>query len=184
MAEYASISLNIPKYPWKCLNKLFWLCLDSEYAWSSYMFDKLLKMPPVLNITGFWIWQNCICKGYTKFWICLNMAQYASVIPNMSQYALMSINLLEHGWILLNVPESAWKCLNKLTMPKFSIWLIILNIWQGFEYASCIKYARVLNTPQCSYNNIIIVTNVMLELLPAWFVHPGTSQLSIFFFFF
>ena len=24
-AEYASISLNMPKYPWKCLNKLFWL---------------------------------------------------------------------------------------------------------------------------------------------------------------
>ena len=31
VAEYASISLNMPKYPWKCLNKLFyaraWICL-------------------------------------------------------------------------------------------------------------------------------------------------------------
>ena len=34
-AEYASISLNIAKYSWKCLNKLFWLCQGSEYAQSS-----------------------------------------------------------------------------------------------------------------------------------------------------
>ena len=64
VTEYASVSLNIPKYPWKYLNKLFWLCQGSEYAWSSYIFDRLLKMPPVLNKPGFWIWHSCICKGY------------------------------------------------------------------------------------------------------------------------
>ena len=47
--EYASISLNIPKHPWKCLNKLFWLCQGSEYAWSFGMFSRLLTMPRVLN---------------------------------------------------------------------------------------------------------------------------------------
>ena len=26
VAEYASISLNLPKFPWKCLSKLFWQC--------------------------------------------------------------------------------------------------------------------------------------------------------------
>ena len=55
VAEFASISLNIPKYPWKCFNKLFWLCHSSEYAWSCYMFDWLLKMSQVLNVPGFWI---------------------------------------------------------------------------------------------------------------------------------
>ena len=43
MHQYASISLNIPKYPWKCLNKLFWLSQASEYAWSSYMFDRVWR---------------------------------------------------------------------------------------------------------------------------------------------
>ena len=48
VAAYASISLNIPKYPWKCLSKLFWLCQGSKCAWSSYVFDRLLKMPCVV----------------------------------------------------------------------------------------------------------------------------------------
>ena len=42
LSEYASISLNISECPWKCLNKLFWLWQGSEYAWSSYMFNRLL----------------------------------------------------------------------------------------------------------------------------------------------
>ena len=83
VAEYASISLNIPNYPWKCLNKLFWLYQGSGYVWSSYMFNRLLKMPQVLHVPGFWIWHSCICKGYAEFdytsiclnnpWICLIM---------------------------------------------------------------------------------------------------------------
>ena len=42
--------------------------------------------------------------------------------------------------------------------------LIILYIWQGFEYVSGIKYARVLNVVWYSFNNIIIVMNDMLDL--------------------
>ena len=49
VTEYTSISLNMSKYPWKCLNKLLWLCYGSEYTWSYYMFDWLLKMHRVLN---------------------------------------------------------------------------------------------------------------------------------------
>ena len=49
VAEYTSISLNIPKDPLKCLNKLFWWCQDSEHVWSSYIFDRFLKMPTDLN---------------------------------------------------------------------------------------------------------------------------------------
>ena len=57
-------------------------------------------------------------------------------------------------------------------MPVFSICLIILEISQGFEHASCIKNAGVLNMLRYSCNNIIIVTNiVILELLYAGSVH-------------
>ena len=89
--ECASVSLNILKYPWKCLNKLFWICLGSEYARSSYMFDRILKMPRLLNKPGFWIWRGCICKGYAEFRIynCLIMVPYAS---NMAEYYWMSLN--------------------------------------------------------------------------------------------
>ena len=94
VAEYASISLNMPKYPWNWLNKLFWLCQGSEYVCSSYMFDRLLKMPPVLNKQGFWIWDDCICKGYAEFRVCLIMTPYASLTP-------------EYASICLNVPQYA-----------------------------------------------------------------------------
>ena len=65
-------------------------------------------------------------------------------------------------------------------MPGFSIYLIILDICKGFEYAAGIKYTRVLNMPLYSYNNNIIVANVIiLELLSAQFVQPDTPQLTI-----
>ena len=68
-------------------------------------------------------------------------------------------------------------------MPGFSVCLIIRDIWPGFEYTSDIKYARVLNMLQYSYNNfIIIVTVILLEYFSAQFVHPGTLQLTHIFF--
>ena len=69
-------------------------------------------------------------------------------------------------------------------MPGFSTCLIILDIWHGFEYASGIKYAEVLNMLRYNYNNIIsIVINIaILEFLSARFVHPGTLPLTILFF--
>ena len=108
VAEYALLFLNMPKYPWKCLNKLFWLCQGSEYAWSSYMFDWLLKMPPVLCKLGFWIWHGCTCKRYAEFqmsdygsihlnnsWICLNMPYCPSICLNMTDYCWMSLKMPE-----------------------------------------------------------------------------------------
>ena len=56
VVEYVPISLNIPQYPSK----------------SFYMFGRLLNMPRALNI-GFELWHGCIYKGYTDFWIYLNM---------------------------------------------------------------------------------------------------------------
>ena len=67
------------------------------------LFDKFLKMPQAVNVSGFWIWHGFICKGYTQFCICPRMTQYASIIP---EYASICLNKY--------VSEYAWKSLNKL----------------------------------------------------------------------
>ena len=70
-------------------------------------------------------------------------------------------------------------------MPGFSIGLIILDIWHGFEDASGIKCARVLNMPRYNYNKIIIIVInvIILEFFSARFVHSGALQLTILYFF-
>ena len=78
----------------------------------------------------------------------------------------------------LNMPENAW--INYARVLSVFSDLIILDIWQGFEYASGIKYARVLNMLRYSYSNIIIVTNViLLEFLPARIVLLGAPQITV-----
>ena len=69
-------------------------------------------------------------------------------------------------------------------MSRFSICLTILDIWQGFQYAAGIKYARVLKNLPSSYNNIIngAINVIMLEFLYAWFVDPGAPQPTILYF--
>ena len=61
-------------------------------------------------------------------------------------------------------------------MPGLSVCLIILDIWEGFECASGIRYAGVL---KYSYNNIIIILTDVLEFLSTQFVHPSALQLTI-----
>ena len=112
VAEYTSISLSMPKYPWKCLNRLLWLCQGSEYAWSSFMFDRLLKMPRVLNKPGFWLWHVCICKGYAEFRIRLIVAPYVSIMPG---YASVCLNVPQYAWTWRNISECPWMCLK---MPE------------------------------------------------------------------
>ena len=90
VAICASVSLNITKHHWKCLNKLIWLCQGSEDVLSSYMFNKLSKMSRIINLAGFWIWHGCLCKRYTEFWICLNIAHYDSIMP---EYASICLNV-------------------------------------------------------------------------------------------
>ena len=56
-----------------------------------------------------------------------------------------------------------------LTMPGVSV-----------GHIRVFEYAKVLNMLQYSYNNIIIiVTVIILEFLPAGFLHPGAPQLII-----
>ena len=123
VAGYASMSLNMPKYLWKCLNNLFWLCQGSEYAWSSYMLDKLLKMPPDLSKPGFWICHGCVWKGCAEFKICLIIAPYDSVMP---EYTSICLTVPPYAWTWLKSAEYPWKYLKMskqivLTMSGFSI---------------------------------------------------------------
>ena len=83
----SSTSLNMPKYLWKYLNKLFWLYQGSEYAWSSYMFERRLKMPCNLNMPGFWIWQ-----GLHRV---LNMFEYGSICLYVRQYVWTWRNIVQ-----------------------------------------------------------------------------------------
>ena len=80
VAEYETVSLYMAKYPWKCFNKLFWLCQGSEYAWSSYMFNRLgLKMPRLLNKPGLWIRHGCIrVRQSSEYVLCLTTSDIPS----------------------------------------------------------------------------------------------------------
>ena len=71
---------------------LFWICQGSEYT-------KVLNMPLVLNIPGFWI-----CQGHTgseyawiclimSDWICLDLSEYAAICSNMPKSAWMAFVL-------------------------------------------------------------------------------------------
>ena len=59
-------------------------------------------MPQALNVSEFWIWHSCLCKGYTEFWICLSMAQYASIIQG---YGSICLNVPQYTWTWLNIAE-------------------------------------------------------------------------------
>ena len=109
MAECESISLNIPKYPWKYLNKLIWLCQGTEYAWSSYIFDKTLKMSRVVNNPMAWLYMQGLHRALNKSeycsmclsntWICLNMHWFPSICLSIVDYCWMSLNMPENVWI-------------------------------------------------------------------------------------
>ena len=100
-----------------------WICM------SSYRFDRLLKMPPVLNKPGFWIWHGCIYKGYAEFRIYLIMASYTSITP---EYTSIWPNTPQYTWTWLNIPECPW-------------------IYE-YTWINCPDHARFLNMPRYSYN--------------------------------
>ena len=95
VAEYASISLNMSKHPWKWLNKLFWLCQGPEYAW--IVLHDWQKMPRTLNKPLLWIWHACI--GLRRV---LNMSYQGSICLNNARVCL---NMAEYCWICLKMLE-------------------------------------------------------------------------------
>ena len=101
MAEYAWVSLNILENAWiNCSMPGLWIRLIILHVWQAFEDVSGYKCARVLNMTRLYIY-----KGYTEFWISLNMPQKCL---NMPQFALMSLNVPAQDWILLNVPENAW----------------------------------------------------------------------------
>ena len=100
-------------------------------AWSSYMFNRLLKMPPVLKMPGFWIWYSCISNGYAELWICLIMAPCGS----KPEYATICRNAPQYTWAWLNIAECPWICLE---MPDCII--IVTNVWLLDFYIQVVCY--------------------------------------------
>ena len=125
VAEYASISLNIPTYPWRCLNSC------SNYA-------SALNMPDRHTcITGFWRFLGLkICQG-SEYGTDVNArvtqsSQYIWLWLHTPQY---SLNMSKYRWILLNVPEYAGiKCSYYNTVLKVlrysynNIIIIVANV--------------------------------------------------------
>ena len=116
VAEYASISLNMPinilENSWINYSDYvgLWIRMIIFHVWQSFE-ARVLK------------WRGYIWKDYAEFRIRLTMTPpYASIIP---EHALIPLNMPKHIWILLNVLEYAWKFLNKL------FWLC-----QGSQYAT------------------------------------------------
>ena len=153
-----------------------WICLIILHVWQTYEDVSGSKCVRVLNIAKLYMQRLHRVLNMSEYasvclsnaWIWLSILRCPSICPNMTEYC----------WVSVNMPQNN-SVKTVLTMPGLSVCLIIRDIWQGFEYTSYIKYARVLNMLQYSYNNfIIIVTVILLEYFSARFVHPGTLQLT------
>ena len=135
-----------------------------DHAWYAFVDASGSKRARVLNMSRLYIQGLHRTSEYgpiylNNAWICLKNAWICHLTFLITaHYCWMSLNMLENAWI---------NCLWYLIFD-----ILFLDIWQDFECASSIKYARVLNMPQYSYNNIIIIVNnvIILEFLSAWLV--------------
>ena len=104
VAEHASLSLNMPIHPWKCLDKLFGSCQGSQYAKSSYMFDvifyqrlmlfKFLEISYVLLYIKAFSLQMHIKNSFYGFNIFKEMMECQNLIQDWV-YGLFFLNSLE-----------------------------------------------------------------------------------------
>ena len=93
-AEHCWMFLNIPENPWI---KLFWLCQGSQYASSSFIFERVLSVLSVLNILRFWIYHDiAITTLYNA--IILEFLSARFVHPGSPQLTILSFfyHRLEH----------------------------------------------------------------------------------------
>ena len=141
------------QHPWICQN-IF------ENTWincSDYI--RALNMPDHLYVRQ--AFEDALQSKYARglnmarvtqrseyVWIWLNMPLCISICLDMAKYCPMSLNTCERAWI--NCPDYV-RILNMSHHIRYS---------HDFEYASGIKYTRVLNMLQYTYNNIIVVTNI------------------------
>ena len=75
-----------------------------------------------------------ICNSYSEFWICLDIARYATIMP---QYALIPLSMPEHGWILLkslNMSENVWiNCSDSQHASSLHVFHMVLNMCQSLN---------------------------------------------------
>ena len=140
-AEYASISLNIPKYLWKCLKNspdyaTAMRCLiilhvqqDFEDALGSKC-GKVLNMAPlymqglyrILNVSK----HGSICLN--NAWICLNISKRPSICLTMVEIFWVSLNIPENYWIKCWLCQSSQYASSSYTLKRVLNMLQILNM--------------------------------------------------------
>ena len=106
-----------------------WLNMD-QYSWIS------------LNILeNAWIWHVCICKGYTEFWVCLSVTQYASIIPENASISL------KVGFSLSKKIYFIWFNKSPLNMMKkpFHFNLKVLFVLEIFRFLSWLFVEKMLD---------------------------------------
>ena len=127
----------------KCLNKLFWLWQDSEYACSK--FDRVLNMSLVLsrararNMARFWI-----CKGYMGCWISLTKLDYA----------LVMMDILEYVCIYQNKQSSEYAKILNVSDAVHSIRLLCksLSIYRDKHIQNTVKNSRIVPECRCTFS--------------------------------
>ena len=119
------------------------------------MFDRVRKVPWVLNMPGFWI---CLwlwisqCSEHTKvlnmsvFWI-YQSSEYAWIIP-------------EYAWLCLNMSEYAWICLKLAEGLLFYISFVL--------YLSSLEY-------------VVTYFNVYTKLEGTWSYFPKETKFDLFY---
>ena len=150
------------------------------------MFERTLKMPQVLNGPRFWIWDGCLCKGYTEFWICLEYG--LTCLNNENTSGMNTPYIPQYAWPWLNIAGCPWDI--RISPNKLFRHARVLNMPHLIYLTGFLKMPQKLNIPEfwiC--HDIVIITLlqkmlfIILEFLFAPFVHPGAPQLTILSFF-
>ena len=137
----------------------FWIFQDCQYA--RVLNSRVTQGSPIfVNITAFWVCVGiqlrkgseyfripnmpgfCICKCFTKFWICLNMVEYC-------------LNKLLWLW---QDSKYAWSKYHRVLKMLSVIYMSGLGIWQVFTYARVTQGA--MNEQAWCLNNASICVNV------------------------
>ena len=130
--EYASISVNMPKYFWKCLNNLFWLCQSSKYVWSSYVLYRLLKMPGALKKPGFWTFSlnlHPLLEGCLLF---LGLDMFFMLTRHWYKAKNVDFLILKSNFSFLFSPASSLLVISSAINVLYGDLLLILN--KGYSF--------------------------------------------------
>ena len=107
----------------------FWINQGSGHT-SGFEYAMVLNMSQVLNMPGFWIYQEseyAYCSDYAKF---LNRSSEYARITLGSGYAWTYLN---NSWICLIMSEYIWICRN---MCEYAHLMVFCFIFPHFNFSS------------------------------------------------